>query len=166
MALFTCNHCPTAQAYEERIKKLVTDYKDKSFSLVAISPNDPTAVRLDELGYAVYGDSLEDMKLHAAAQEFNFPYLFDGKTQSVSKAYGVLATPHVFIFDKERALRYQGRIDDSEKGDNIKSQDARDAIDALLAGKAVPAETTRVFGCSTKWATKRDRCRQSRRTLE
>jgi thiol-disulfide isomerase/thioredoxin len=154
MVLFTCNHCPTAQAYEDRVKQIVTDYKDKSFSLVAISPNDPTAVRLDELGYAVYADSFEEMKLHAAANGFNFPYLYDGETQTVSKAYGVLATPHVFILDKDRKLRFQGRIDDSEAGDNIKSRDTRNAIDALLAGKPVPVETTRVFGCSTKWANK------------
>lgn len=155
MVVFTCNHCPTAQAYEERIKQLVRDYADKSFSLVAISPNDPTAVRLDELGYAVYGDSFEEMKRHAADNGFNFSYLYDGETQSVSKAYGVLATPHVFVLDKERKLRFQGRIDDSESGDNIKSRDTRNAIDALLAGNPVPVETTRVFGCSTKWASKR-----------
>ena len=119
MVLFTCNHCPTAQAYEERIKRLVTDYQDRSFRMVAISPNDPKAVRLDELGYAVFSDSLEEMKLHAAANRFNFPYLYDGETQAASKAYGVLATPHAFIFDKERKLCFQGRIDDSESGENV-----------------------------------------------
>ncbi len=156
--LFTCNHCPSAQGAEARIKQLVSDYSDKSFQLVAISPNDPDSVRLNELGYSVYGDSLEDMKKHARDQEFNFPYLYDGDTQSVSKAYGAMATPHLFIFDKERVLRYVGRIDDSKYGDpaTIKTHDARLAIDALLAGAEVENPKTRAHGCSTKWAFKKN----------
>lgn len=152
--IFTCNHCPTAQAYEDRIIQLHADYKDRGVALVAISPNDDLAVRLDELGYTDVGDSLEDMKIRARDRNFEFPYLYDGETQSVSKAFGVLATPHVFIFDQERKLRYAGRIDDSDIG-VVKSHDARNAIDALLADKPVPVATTRVFGCSTKWASKR-----------
>lgn len=155
MVLFTCNHCPTAQAYEPRINKLYTDYKDKGVAVVAISPNDPKAVRLDELGYSDLGDTLEDMKIRAKEAGFKFPYLYDGENQKVSLSFGVLATPHVFIFDAERKLRYKGRIDDSEEG-NPKVHDARNAIDALLANKPVPVETTKVFGCSTKWFTKRD----------
>lgn len=156
--LFTCNHCPSAQAAEERIKKLVTDYKDESFQLVAISPNDPLSIQLNELGYTVYGDSLEEMKSHAKDRGFNFPYLFDGETQAVSQAYGAMATPHVFIFDRARKLRYVGCIDDSKYADatTIKSHDAINAIDALLAGKPVPVEKTKYHGCSTKWAYKRD----------
>lgn len=154
VVLFTCNHCPTAQAYEERIVKLHDDYQDRGVALVAISPNDAEAVRLDELGYTDVGDGFDDMKVRAEERGFKFPYLYDGETQSVSKAYGVLATPHVFIFDQERKLRYNGRIDNSEVGE-VKSHDARNAIDALLAGKTPPVETTRVFGCSTKWADKR-----------
>lgn len=153
--LFTCNHCPTAQAYEQRIKKIVTDYRDKSFALLAISPNDPLSIRLDELGYSIAGDTLEDMKTHAGAYGFNFPYLYDGETQKTSLDYGVLATPHIYILDRDRKLRYQGRIDDDEPGTDIQSHDARNAIDALLAGTKIPNETTRVFGCSTKWADKR-----------
>ena len=103
--VFTCNHCPTAQAYEERIKKLAADYKDKGVALVAISPNDPKAVRLDELGYTDMGDSLDEMKIRAKDKGFNFPYLYDGDKQGVSKAYGPVATPHVFVFDGERKLR-------------------------------------------------------------
>ncbi len=156
--LFTCNHCPSAQAAEQRVIQMVNDYKDKSFQLVAISPNDPLSIRLNELGYSMYGDTLEEMKLHAKEQGFNFPYLYDGETQATSMAYGAMATPHIFIFDKDRKLRYQGRIDDSKYADPalVKSQDARNAIDALLAGQPVPVETTRFFGCSTKWAYKRD----------
>ncbi|MGC3970257.1 MAG: redoxin domain-containing protein [Pirellulales bacterium] len=99
--VFTCNHCPTAQAYEARLKQLHADYKDRGVALVAISPNDDKALRLDELGYTDVGDSFEDMKLRAAEQKFEFPYLYDGETQKVSAAYGVVATPQVFLFDAE-----------------------------------------------------------------
>jgi len=160
VVIFTCNHCPTAQAYEARIIKLHADYVDKGVSLVAISPNDPLAVRLDELGYSDIGDSFEDMKRHAKRRGFKFPYLFDGDTQRVSTAFGVLATPHVFIFDQERQLRYNGRIDDADVKPP-KSHDARNAIDDLLAGRTVAVPKTRVFGCSTKWADKRDMAKQS-----
>lgn len=155
LVVFTCNHCPTAQAYESRIKELHADYKDRGVALVAISPNDDQAVRLDELGYSDLGDSFDDMKLRAKEREFTFPYLYDGETQKVSAAYGVVATPQVFLFDAERKLRYVGRIDDSEVK-TVTSHDARNAIDALLAGKKVPVEVTRTFGCSTKWSDKRD----------
>ena len=154
VVIFTCNHCPTAQAYEERIIKMHEDYRDQGVAIVAISPNDAKAVRLDELGYTDVGDSLEDMKLRAEEQGFKFPYLYDGETQEVSEAYGVIATPHVFIFDQDRKLRYVGRIDDSDVKE-VTSHDARNAIDALLAGKEVPVPKTRVFGCSTKWSDKR-----------
>lgn len=154
VVIFTCNHCPTAQAYEERIVKLQADFQDRGVAVVAISPNDPLAVRLDELGYTDVSDSLDDMKIRAKDRGFTFPYLYDGETQVTSQAFGVLATPHVFIFDAKRQLRYQGRIDDSDIS-AVKSHDARQAIEALLAGQPVPAETTRVFGCSTKWSDKR-----------
>ncbi len=152
--VFTCNHCPTAQAYEERIARLHADYDDKGVALVAISPNDPLAVRLDELGYTDLGDSLADMKQRAKDRKFAFPYLYDGQTQATSLAYGVVATPQVFLFDQERKLRYVGRIDDSDVK-TVTSHDARNAIDALLAGRSVPVEKTRTFGCSTKWSDKR-----------
>jgi peroxiredoxin len=155
VVIFTCNHCPTAQAYEDRIIKLATDYKDKGVPVVAISPNDPKAVRLDELGYTDLSDSFEEMKVRAKDRKFPLPYLYDGDTQKTALAYGVLATPHVFIFDQTRKLRYVGRIDDAEVK-AVKSHDGRNAIDALLAGKPVPVEKTRVFGCSTKWAEKQE----------
>jgi peroxiredoxin len=155
VVIFTCNHCPTAQAYEQRIKKLSADYKPKGVAVVAISPNDPNAVRLDELGYSDLSDSLEEMKIRARDHGFNFPYLYDGDEQKVSRAYGPTSTPHVFIFDKQRKLRYVGRIDDSEKPEQVKSHDTRNAIEALLAEKEVPVEKTRTFGCSIKWSDKR-----------
>lgn len=153
--IFSCNHCPTAQAYEARMKQLVVDYKSKGVAVVVVSPNDPKAVRLDELGYSDMGDTLEDMVIRAKDMAYNFPYLYDGETQKMSRAYGVMATPHAFIFDAARKLRYVGRIDDSEKPDRVKTHDARNAIDALLAGKPVPVAKTKCFGCSTKWADKR-----------
>src|SRR5262249_34965102 len=160
VVVFTCNHCPTAQAYEDRIVALHSDYKDKGVALVAISPNDPQAVRLDELGYTDLSDSFEEMKLRAKERKFAFPYLYDGETQKKSLAHGVLATPQVFIFDASRKLRYVGRIDDSEVKE-VQTHDARNALDALLAGRPIPVERTRVFGCSTKWADKRADAKKS-----
>jgi thiol-disulfide isomerase/thioredoxin len=153
--VFTCNHCPTAQAYEDRIIKLTNDYRPKNVGIVAINPNDPSAIRLDELGYTDMSDTYAEMKLRAAQKKFNFPYLYDGATQSTAKAYGPVATPHVFIFDNERKLRYQGRIDDVEKPTKTpNSFDTRNAIDDLLQNKDVAVKTTKVFGCSIKWAEK------------
>ncbi len=161
VVIFTCNHCPTAQAYEERITKLAADYKNKGVAIVAISPNDPRAVRLDELGYSDMSDSFEEMKIRAKDMGYNFPYLYDGEDQKVSIAYGPTRTPHVFIFDRQRKLRYVGRVDDSEKPKLVKSRDARNAIEALLKGRKVPIETTGTIGCSIKWASKRESAKQS-----
>ena len=153
--IFTCNHCPTAQAYEDRVIQLTNDYRSKNVGVVAINPNDPSAIRLDELGYTDMSDTYAEMKLRAAQKKFNFPYLYDGATQSTAKAYGPVATPHVFIFDGERKLRYQGRIDDVEKPTKTpNSFDTRSAIDELLQNKDVGVKTTKVFGCSIKWAEK------------
>lgn len=163
VVVFTCNHCPTAQAYEDRLIALHADYAPRNVAVVAISPNDPLAVRLDELGYSDVNDSLEDMKLRAQERGFRFPYLYDGETQAVSRAYGPVATPHVFVFDRDRILRYTGRIDDSERADRIQRRDTRDAIDALLGGQPVSDPVTRVFGCSTKWSDKRASAEESLR---
>ena len=155
--IWLSNHCPDSHASEGRVKKLVEDMKGKSFALVAINPNNPAGLRLDELGYSKYNDSLEEMKLYAKEQGFNFPYLYDGETQAIAKAYGCLATPHLFVFDADRKLRYKGALDDSRYADpaTVKSTDGRNAVEALLAGKPVPVETTTVHGCSTKWMTKK-----------
>jgi len=153
--IFSCNHCPTAQAYEERIKKLVTDYENKSVQVVVISPNDPKGIRLDELGYSDLSDNYEDMVLRAQEKKYNFPYLFDGGTQEVANKYGPIATPHVFIFDEKRKLRYSGRIDDVENPKGTpKNFDTRNALDDLLVNKPVCIEKTKTFGCSIKWAEK------------
>jgi peroxiredoxin len=156
IVLFTSNHCPTAQAYEERVKKVVADYKPKGVALVAIQPNSARGLRLDELGYTELGDSFADMKVRAREKEFNFPYIDDGETQKTARAYGCKATPHVFVFDDARKLRYAGRIDDSERPEYVKVSDLRIALDALVAGEEVKVKTTPAFGCSTKWASKEE----------
>lgn len=154
---FISNHCPDSQASEQRIIQFVTDFEDRSVQLVAINPNSPAGLRPDELGYSKYNDGFEDMKLHAAEQGFNFPYLYDGEKQATAKAYGCLATPHIFIFDRERKLRYKGQFDDSRfaRVETVQSTDARNAVHALLSGQSVPKETTRPHGCSTKWLEKK-----------
>ncbi len=154
VVIFTCNHCPTAQLYETRIKKLVEDEEGRGVAFVAIQPNNPKAIRLDELGYTDVSDSFEEMKIRAAYRHFNFPYLYDGDTQQVARAYGPVATPHVFIFDAERRLRYEGRVDNNPRPQYVTRQDARLAIDELLAGKPVTVAKTPAVGCSTKWMYK------------
>jgi len=164
--IFTCNHCPTAQSYEERIISLVNDYQSREVGFVAVSPNDPLALRLNELAYTDVGDDLESMKIRATAKGFNFPYLYDGETQDASRAYGPAVTPHVFIFDAERILQYVGRIDDSEEGVTEETKhDTRNALDELLAGKPVTVKTTKTFGCSVKWADIREAVRKDSEQL-
>jgi peroxiredoxin len=154
--IFTSNHCPTSHGAEARIKKLVADMRPKGVAFVAINPNHPDGLSIDELGYSKYNDGFEDMKKYAAECGFDFPYLYDGDQQTTAKAYGCLATPHVFIFDSELKLRYKGRFDDSLYADaaTVKSPDARNAVEALLAGQPVPVPVTKPHGCSTKWRSK------------
>ncbi len=160
--VFTCDHCPTAQAYEDRIIALSKDYKPRGVDVVAIMPNDPKSVQLNELGYTDMGDHFDEMKIRAQQKHFNFPYLFDGDLEAAANAYGPVATPHIFIFDQERKLRYQGRIDDVEKPTGTpRNKDAQNAIDALLAGKELPVKTTKVFGCSIKWHEKEEHTAQA-----
>ncbi len=152
--VFLCNHCPIASIYEQRVQKMADEYGPKGVAVVAIQPNDPEAIRVDELDSADTSDSLDEMKIRVQYKHLRYPYLYDGETQAVARALGPQATPHVFVFDKDRKLRYQGRFDNSYRVELVKSQDARNAVDALLAGKPVPVEQTGVFGCSTKWKEK------------
>jgi len=155
--VFTCNHCPEAYAASGRIQETANFYQDKGVAVVAISGNDPLALRADELGYAPHGDSFEEMKLAAKEANWTIPYLYDGETQAVTRAYGAQSTPHVFVFDAERKLRYTGRMDEGyRKAGPVEKSQMRDAIEALLAGKEVTTPTTRSYGCSTKWSYKRD----------
>jgi thiol-disulfide isomerase/thioredoxin len=152
--VFTCNHCPTSRLYEDAIIKLSSDYAKKGVKLVAISPNDPGALRPDEVAGTVLGDSLEEMKIRAKEKKYPFPYLYDGDTQQAAMAYGGTLTPIVFIFDADRKLRYSGAVAGppySVTG----GPHARVAIEAMLAGKKVQNDQTRPFGCSTKWGFKR-----------
>lgn len=154
--VFTSNHCPVSHAAEPRLIQLYQEYKDKGFGVVAINPNHPDGLRPDELGYSKYGDSFPEMKLYAKDMGFPFPFLYDGETQSTAMAYGCLATPHVFLFDQERKLRYKGWIDDCRFPDAkfVKKPDLRNAVAALTEGKPVPVEVTNPIGCSTKWRMK------------
>lgn len=152
--VFTCNHCPIAQMYEQRIARLAADYRARGVAVVAIQPNAPEALRIDELDCSDIGDSLEEMRIRASYKHIDYPYLYDGATQQTARAYGPQATPHVFVFDRERKLRYEGRFDDNFRVERVKSSDARDAIEAVLAGREVAVKHTGVFGCSTKWKEK------------
>lgn len=154
VVVFTCNHCPIAQMYERRIAQLAADYKDLGVAVVAIQPNDPKAIRIDELDSSDISDSLEEMKIRAEYKHLTYPYLYDGETQTVTDAYGPQATPHVFVFDRDRRLRYEGRMDNSYRAELVKTHEVRDAIDALLAHREVAVKHTGVFGCSTKWKEK------------
>jgi len=154
VVIFTCNHCPIAQMYERRIAQLAADYKDRRVSVVAIEPNDPKAITIDELDSSDISDSLEEMRIRAQYKHLTYPYLYDGETQSVTDAYGPQATPHAFVFDADRRLRYEGRVDDTYRAELVKTHEVRDAIDALLAHREVALKHTGVFGCSTKWKEK------------
>lgn len=156
VVIFTCNHCPTAQAYEERMIELTTEYKPKSVQVVAISPNSINGILLNELGYSDLGDSFEDMITRTDDKKFNFPYLYDGDTHEASLKYGPVATPHAYVFDKGRRLTYVGRLDASEKPGTANAEDLRMAIDSTLKGKPVVNPTTKTFGCSVKWAWKNE----------
>ena len=153
---FTSNHCPVCHAHDPRLVALVKELEGESVRFVAINPNSGDGLRLDELGYSKYDDSFEDMKPYAKDHGFTFPYLYDGDTQSTAKAYGCMATPHMFVFDKDRKLQYRGRLDNSRFADpaSVKKQDLRNAIMELLADKPVSVPVTKPFGCSTKWREK------------
>jgi peroxiredoxin len=164
--VFTCNHCPIAQMYEQRITQLAADYSKRGVAVVAIQPNAPEALRVDELDCSDISDSLEEMKIRVAYKHLDYPYLYDGETQQTARAYGPQATPHVFIFDSERRLRYEGRMDDNYRLERVKSQDARSAIEAVLAGREVAAAHAGVFGCSTKWKEKEADRLEAQRKLD
>ena len=154
VVIFNCDHCPIAQMYEKRIKQLTSDYKDRSVQVVVIMGNDPKAEALSEWGHTDLGDTYPEMKLRAAYRHFNFPYLFDGDTQAVALKYGPTATPHAFVFDQQRILQYEGRIDSNPREEYATKHYVRDAIDDLLAGKPIEVTDTPAVGCSTKWGYK------------
>jgi len=154
LIIFTCNHCPTAQAYEDRMIAVAGDYKAKGVATVAISPNSPLGLLYEELGYTDLNDDYEDMIIRSDYKGYNFPYLYDGDDEAVSMQYGPAVTPHAFLFDEDRKLQYVGRLDGSEKPGTANAEDLRAAIDAVLAGETPAEQVTKTFGCSTKWGWK------------
>lgn len=138
---FTCNHCPFAVMYEDRLIELHNKYAEAGYPVIAINPNDPVAQPLD---------SYDEMVKRSAEKEFPFPYLFD-EGQKVYPIYGATKTPHVFLLDKEMIVRYIGAIDDSARDESaVTEKYLEDAIAALQAGKTPDPETTKAIGCSIK----------------
>jgi peroxiredoxin len=155
--IFTCNHCPDSVAAAARTQQIHLDYQGKGVALVAVNGNNPGSLTPDELGYSPFGDSPEEMGPFAKDFGWTFPYLYDGGKQEFATACGAQSTPHVFLFDAERQLRYTGRMDDGGRSAGlIEKSYLRDALDALLAGNAVKEPVTRSFGCSTKWLFKKN----------
>ncbi len=142
IVIFSCNHCPYVQAYEERIKNLQNKFKDKEVQIVAISSNDDS--KYPE-------DSFDEMKKRADEKSFNFPYLKD-ETQEIAKAFGASHTPQIFLFNSERKLKYEGKIDDNwQEPDRVQNHYLRDAILEVLEGKDVSIPETFSIGCTIKW---------------
>lgn len=153
--IFTTNHCPDAITSHDRMVALVDHFEGKEVKFVAINSNSPEGLHPPELGWTIYDDGFEDMVRIAKDQKFNLPYLYDGETQEVAKAYGAVATPHVFVFDGDLKLRYDGRMDNGRRRVGpVEKNEARDAIEAILAGKEPAVTKTRPAGCSTKWKEK------------
>ena len=145
VVMFTCNHCPYVQAYEERLIKLQSNFKEKNVSFVAINAN-------DEVSYPE--DSFENMVKRAKEKGYNFPYLRD-KTQDIAKFFGATYTPEVFVFDENKILQYHGRIDDNwQEPDKVTKQNLKDAIEAMLENKPVDRANTQAIGCTVKWSYK------------
>jgi peroxiredoxin len=135
----TCNHCPVAVAYEDRLIELQKDYRKQGVRLVAVNVNN-----LEE-------DKLEPMKARAKEKKFNFPYLYD-PTQKIGHDYGAKVTPHVFILDQDRKVAYIGAVDDNnDHPEKVKVKYARDALDALLKGEKPPKAETTARGCTVKY---------------
>ena len=149
--VFDCNHCSASHLYESRIHKLYDDYHDRGLTLIAVSPDNPASIHYDQLAYSDSNDSLIEIQDRATERHIVWPYLYDGAAQSLTGKLGAAAAPQIFVFDQGRKLRYEGRIDDNEMADKVTAQDARNAIDALLADKPVAVATTPVAGCPTIW---------------
>jgi thiol-disulfide isomerase/thioredoxin len=145
--VFTCNRCPETQRYDARLTALRAAYAPQDLALVAINPEDPASLTLADLSHSDAGESLEDLKIRADWRHYTFPYLSAAAAPELVTAFGVTALPQMFVFDQARTLRYEGRIDDSPRGDRVTSTDAANAIDALLASRPVPVAETRAVGC-------------------
>jgi peroxiredoxin len=139
--LFVSNGCPTVKACQDRMVKIQRDYSGKNVQLIALNSNNP---------YLSPADTYAEMVLRVREKSFNFPYVKD-ENGTVAKAYGAVCTPHVFLLDEDRRLRYKGRIDDSRSPERVTVSDLRNAIDNLLANRPVRTPETTPFGCSIVW---------------
>jgi peroxiredoxin len=143
VVVFTCNHCPVASAYEQRLGDFVSTYRAKGVELVAISVSTKKV------------DRLEKMKERAQQRGFRFPYLYDA-TQKTGRAYGATVTPHCFVLDQDRKIAYMGAFDDSEKPERVRKHYVVDAVEALLAGKSPPVRESLQRGCAIEYNTATD----------
>lgn len=140
--VFTCLHCPYAQAWEGRLAAVAKDYSSRGVATIWINSN-------ETVNYE--GDRMERMQERVRAKGYHFPFVRD-ESQDVARAYGALVTPHVFVFDKERKLVYQGKPDDNwQEPSKVAHPYLRDALDAVLAGTPVPVPQNSVIGCTVKW---------------
>jgi peroxiredoxin len=142
VVVFSCNHCPYVVGSEDRMLRFFHDYAPRGVAMVAINSNEtqnhPT-------------DSFDHMVRHAAEKKLPFPYARDD-SQDVARAYGALRTPHYYVFDQDRKLRYTGRMDDNPRSPGRETtRELRDAMDALLAGRQPPVPVTNPIGCNVKW---------------
>ncbi|MCF6191690.1 MAG: thioredoxin family protein [Candidatus Hydrothermae bacterium] len=142
VVIFSCNHCPYVKAYEDRMIQIAKDYADRGVQFVLINANDPEQYP---------DDSFENMKIRAREKGYPFPYLFDA-SQDVPRAFGAGRTPEVFVFDRDRRLRYRGAIDDAwDDPGAVKRAYLRETLDALLRGQEPPVTETPAVGCTIKW---------------
>ena len=136
--VFTCNHCPVATAYQDRLIALQKQYADKTVQVVAINVNTNAS------------DKLDKMKERAQSKGYNFPYLYDPSQKSAT-SYGASVTPQVFVLDQNRKVAYMGAIDDQMQPDRVQRHYVRDAVEALLAGQQPPVTETRQVGCGIEY---------------
>lgn len=142
VVIFSCNHCPYVQAWEDRMKAIQRDYRERGVALVVIGSND--AQKYPD-------DDFDAMKARAEQEDFNFLYVRD-ESQAVARAYGATRTPHVFLLDNDGVLRYRGAIDDNyERAQAVRKHYLRDALDAVLEGQPVKVAATEEVGCTIKW---------------
>lgn len=140
--IFTCNHCPYAQAYEDRILEIAEHFDQEGAQVILINSNDSTDYPQD---------SFAAMKERYEAEGYPCPYCRD-ETQEVARAFGAVCTPHCFVFGRDRTLRYKGRVDDNwEHPDQVKHKNLWEALNALVENRELPVHEANAIGCSIKW---------------
>ncbi|HEY1922263.1 MAG TPA: thioredoxin family protein [Tepidisphaeraceae bacterium] len=145
VVVFSCNHCPYVVGSEARIIRFVNDFAPRGMKMIAINSNETEQHPMD---------SFDLMVTRVKEKKFPFTYVRD-ESQEVALAYGALRTPHFYVFDAQRKLRYTGRMDDNPKNEALaKTHELRDAVEAILAGRKPPMEKTNPLGCNVKWKGK------------